>query len=135
MDCFIKTARNDGPLAFYNGFMPNFARLGSWNIAMFLMLEQVGGGSQSIASYVCAVCGGDHCPTLHALAFGTAPCFSCWSRSVDMGCDCGQLQSCGLACMHAPSRAVTLSRSPKRLPRVACAPLLPLSALAPHHLR
>jgi hypothetical protein len=27
--------------AFYNGFMPNFARLGSWNVAMFLMLEQV----------------------------------------------------------------------------------------------
>jgi hypothetical protein len=28
--------------AFYNGFLPNFARLGSWNVAMFLMLEQVG---------------------------------------------------------------------------------------------
>jgi solute carrier family 25 (mitochondrial uncoupling protein), member 8/9 len=27
--------------AFYNGFMPNFARLGSWNVAMFLMLEQM----------------------------------------------------------------------------------------------
>lgn len=27
--------------AFYNGFLPNFARLGSWNVAMFLMLEQV----------------------------------------------------------------------------------------------
>lgn len=42
LDCFVKTARNEGLLAFYNGFMPNFARLGSWNIAMFLMLEQVG---------------------------------------------------------------------------------------------
>lgn len=41
LDCFVKTARNDGPLAFYNGFMPNFARLGSWNIAMFLVLEQM----------------------------------------------------------------------------------------------
>jgi hypothetical protein len=77
LDCFVKTARNDGllvrkaaaalvglavccgpasvsrcvcvltnsvvalPQAFYNGFMPNFARLGSWNVAMFLMLEQV----------------------------------------------------------------------------------------------
>jgi hypothetical protein len=41
LDCFVKTARNDGLLAFYNGFLPNFARLGSWNIAMFLMLEQV----------------------------------------------------------------------------------------------
>ena len=28
LDCFVKTARNDGPLAFYNGFLPNFARLG-----------------------------------------------------------------------------------------------------------
>jgi len=25
LDCFVKTARNDGLLAFYNGFMPNFA--------------------------------------------------------------------------------------------------------------
>uniref|UniRef100_A0A383VSA3 Uncoupling protein n=1 Tax=Tetradesmus obliquus TaxID=3088 RepID=A0A383VSA3_TETOB len=41
LDCFVKTARNDGLLAFYNGFMPNFARLGSWNVAMFLMLEQM----------------------------------------------------------------------------------------------
>jgi solute carrier family 25 uncoupling protein 8/9 len=41
LDCFVKTARNDGLLAFYNGFLPNFARLGSWNVAMFLMLEQM----------------------------------------------------------------------------------------------
>ena len=34
--------------AFYNGFMPNFARLGSWNVAMFLMLEQVGGGGGAL---------------------------------------------------------------------------------------
>lgn len=37
------------PQAFYNGFLPNFARLGSWNVAMFLMLEQVrtkAGGQQ-----------------------------------------------------------------------------------------
>lgn len=30
-----------GPLAFYKGFIPNFARLGSWNVIMFLTLEQV----------------------------------------------------------------------------------------------
>jgi hypothetical protein len=35
--------------AFYNGFMPNFARLGSWNVAMFLMLEQVGAGGWQMA--------------------------------------------------------------------------------------
>jgi Mitochondrial carrier protein len=40
VDCFIKTARRDGPLAFYKGFVPNFGRLGSWNVIMFLTLEQ-----------------------------------------------------------------------------------------------
>ncbi len=29
-DAFVKTARRDGLRAFYNGFGPNFARLGSW---------------------------------------------------------------------------------------------------------
>lgn len=41
LDCFVKTMKNDGPLAFYKGFVPNFARLGSWNAIMFLTLEQV----------------------------------------------------------------------------------------------
>ncbi|KAJ0791746.1 putative mitochondrial carrier domain superfamily [Helianthus annuus] len=41
IDCFVKTLRNDGPLAFYKGFIPNFGRLGSWNVIMFLTLEQV----------------------------------------------------------------------------------------------
>lgn len=27
--------------AFYKGFLPNFGRLGSWNVIMFLTLEQV----------------------------------------------------------------------------------------------
>ncbi|KAG6745228.1 hypothetical protein POTOM_051873 [Populus tomentosa] len=40
LDCFIKTLKNDGPLAFYKGFIPNFGRLGSWNVIMFLTLEQ-----------------------------------------------------------------------------------------------
>ncbi|WOL02028.1 mitochondrial uncoupling protein 1 isoform X1 [Canna indica] len=40
-DCFFKTLKNEGPLAFYKGFIPNFARLGSWNVIMFLTLEQV----------------------------------------------------------------------------------------------
>lgn len=40
-DCFLKTAREEGPGAFYKGFIPNFARLGSWNVVMFLTLEQV----------------------------------------------------------------------------------------------
>lgn len=41
VDCFVKTLKNDGPLAFYKGFIPNFGRLGSWNVIMFLTLEQV----------------------------------------------------------------------------------------------
>lgn len=30
-----------GLFAFYKGFFPNFVRLGSWNVIMFLTLEQV----------------------------------------------------------------------------------------------
>ncbi|PNH06251.1 Mitochondrial uncoupling protein 2 [Tetrabaena socialis] len=41
LDCFVKTARTEGVFAFYKGFVPNFGRLGSWNVAMFLTLEQV----------------------------------------------------------------------------------------------
>ena len=40
-DCVMKTMVNDGPMAFYKGFLPNFGRLGSWNVIMFLTLEQV----------------------------------------------------------------------------------------------
>ena len=42
LDCFVKSFRSGGLLTFYNGFLPNFARLGSWNCAMFLTVEQVG---------------------------------------------------------------------------------------------
>ena len=41
VDCFVKTFKSDGLLAFYKGFGPNFARLGTWNTVMFLVLEQV----------------------------------------------------------------------------------------------
>ncbi|XP_020599848.1 mitochondrial uncoupling protein 1-like isoform X2 [Phalaenopsis equestris] len=41
LDCFIRTLKTEGPLAFYKGFFPNFGRLGSWNVIMFLTLEQV----------------------------------------------------------------------------------------------
>ncbi|KAB2607036.1 mitochondrial uncoupling protein 2-like [Pyrus ussuriensis x Pyrus communis] len=39
-DCFVKTLKYEGFLAFYKGFLPNFSRLGSWNVVMFLVLEQ-----------------------------------------------------------------------------------------------
>lgn len=41
VNCFVKTFKNDGLSAFYKGFIPNFARLGSWNCVMFLTLEQM----------------------------------------------------------------------------------------------
>ncbi|XP_027109990.1 mitochondrial uncoupling protein 2 isoform X2 [Coffea arabica] len=41
LDCFFKTLKNEGPFAFYKGFLPNFGRLGLWNAIMFLTLEQV----------------------------------------------------------------------------------------------
>lgn len=40
-DCFAKTYAKEGISAFYKGFLPNFARLGSWNVVMFMALEQV----------------------------------------------------------------------------------------------
>ncbi|XP_022731215.1 mitochondrial uncoupling protein 2-like [Durio zibethinus] len=40
LDCFVKTLKNEGFFAFYKGFLPNFSRLGSWNVVMFLTLEQ-----------------------------------------------------------------------------------------------
>ncbi|MED6204582.1 Mitochondrial uncoupling protein 2 [Stylosanthes scabra] len=39
-DCFLKTSFNEGFLAFYKGFLPNFGRVGAWNVIMFLTLEQ-----------------------------------------------------------------------------------------------
>ncbi|KAI8573973.1 hypothetical protein RHMOL_Rhmol01G0317800 [Rhododendron molle] len=40
LDCFIRTLKTEGPLAFYKGFIPNFSRIGIWNVIMFLTLEQ-----------------------------------------------------------------------------------------------
>ena len=40
LDCAVKTAREGGVAAFYKGFTSNFARLGTFNVALFLALEQ-----------------------------------------------------------------------------------------------
>lgn len=40
-DCVSSTFRNEGPMAFYSGFTANFMRIGTWNIFMFVTLEQV----------------------------------------------------------------------------------------------
>jgi len=41
VDCAVKLMRSEGPLAFYKGFIPNFARIGSWNIVTWFTLEQL----------------------------------------------------------------------------------------------
>lgn len=33
--------KNEGPMAFYKGFTTNFLRIGSWNVIMFVTLEQL----------------------------------------------------------------------------------------------
>ncbi|GJX12770.1 mitochondrial uncoupling protein 1, partial [Tanacetum coccineum] len=50
IDCFVKTLKNDGQFAFYKGFIPIFGRLGSWNVIMFLTLEQAKKFVKSIES-------------------------------------------------------------------------------------
>ena len=41
IDCLIKTFKTEGFGAFYKGFVPNCVRLSSWNVVMFLTLEQL----------------------------------------------------------------------------------------------
>uniref|UniRef100_A0A4W5LZQ1 Uncharacterized protein n=1 Tax=Hucho hucho TaxID=62062 RepID=A0A4W5LZQ1_9TELE len=41
INCAVTMMRNEGPKAFYKGFMPSFLRLGSWNIVMFVTYEQI----------------------------------------------------------------------------------------------
>ena len=35
--------KKEGPISFYKGFTANFMRLGSWNVVMFVSLEQIKG--------------------------------------------------------------------------------------------
>ncbi|XP_077448430.1 dicarboxylate carrier UCP2-like [Stigmatopora argus] len=41
INCALAMMKNEGPAAFYKGFMPSFLRLGSWNIVMFVTYEQI----------------------------------------------------------------------------------------------
>jgi solute carrier family 25 uncoupling protein 8/9 len=41
IDCAVKLLKTQGPLGFYKGFIPNFARIGSWNIVTWVTLEQL----------------------------------------------------------------------------------------------
>jgi len=40
-DCINKTLKKEGPLAFYDGFTANASRIVSWNIVMFVTLDNV----------------------------------------------------------------------------------------------
>uniref|UniRef100_A0A8C7WXK3 Dicarboxylate carrier UCP2 n=1 Tax=Oryzias sinensis TaxID=183150 RepID=A0A8C7WXK3_9TELE len=41
VNCALTMLKNEGPAAFYKGFVPSFLRLGSWNIVMFVTYEQI----------------------------------------------------------------------------------------------
>jgi solute carrier family 25 uncoupling protein 8/9 len=47
LDCFSRTLKQEGFGAFYSGFYANFLRIVSWNIVMFIALEQIKAGVQN----------------------------------------------------------------------------------------
>ena len=40
VNCITRTMREEGAMAFYNGFVPNFTRLSIWSIITFVSMEQ-----------------------------------------------------------------------------------------------
>lgn len=41
IDCSVRMLMQEGPIAFYKGFMPSFSRMVSWNICMWITYEQL----------------------------------------------------------------------------------------------
>ncbi|XP_059155340.1 kidney mitochondrial carrier protein 1-like isoform X2 [Physella acuta] len=41
MDCLVRTVKTEGITALYKGFIPNWLRLGPWNIIFFMTYEQL----------------------------------------------------------------------------------------------
>lgn len=41
MNCFSRMVAEEGPTAFYKGFVPNFMRLSLWSITCFIAMEQL----------------------------------------------------------------------------------------------
>eukprot|EP01137_Pigoraptor_chileana_P011509 Opistho-2@62487 len=41
LDCLAKTIKHEGFAALYKGFIPNYVRLGPWNVAFFMVYEQL----------------------------------------------------------------------------------------------
>jgi solute carrier family 25 uncoupling protein 8/9 len=43
LDCALRTLRQEGPAAFYQGVAPQFFRLTGWSVVMFVTMEQLKG--------------------------------------------------------------------------------------------
>ncbi|GAB1292389.1 Mitochondrial uncoupling protein 3 [Apodemus speciosus] len=41
LHCMLRMVAQEGPTAFYKGFVPSFLRLGAWNVMMFVTYEQL----------------------------------------------------------------------------------------------
>ncbi|XP_074646035.1 dicarboxylate carrier UCP2-like [Tubulanus polymorphus] len=50
IDCALKMFKEGGLAAFYKGFVPNYMRLGSWNILTFVLFEQLKRGMSHYTS-------------------------------------------------------------------------------------
>jgi len=48
LETLVSTMRNEGPMAFYQGVLPQFFRLTGWSIAMFVTLEQLKAGATRV---------------------------------------------------------------------------------------
>lgn len=51
INCALTMLLQEGPSAFYKGFVPSFLRLGSWNIVMFVSYEQIKRGAIRLKQY------------------------------------------------------------------------------------
>ena len=40
VSCFKRIVAEEGMMAFYKGFVPNFTRVGTWSVVCFISLEQ-----------------------------------------------------------------------------------------------
>jgi solute carrier family 25 (mitochondrial uncoupling protein), member 8/9 len=41
INCFSRTISEEGVMALYKGFIPNFTRVGTWSVVCFIMMEKI----------------------------------------------------------------------------------------------
>lgn len=41
VNCFTRTVAEEGVMAFYKGFVPNFIRVGTWSVVAFISIEKI----------------------------------------------------------------------------------------------